>query len=314
MNQLWNCVGFGLCAFDYLAVVQSYPALNQKTDAIAYSQQGGGPVATALATLGRLGGEQITFVGRVGDDMEGKFIRQALAQEGVDTCYLQAVSQTPSAQAFVWIEKNSGKRSVVLHRDSRLLTMPAEIVAEPFNSTRLLLIDGREPEAALFAAKITKAAGGQVVMDAGSLRPRMTEFFQVVDYFVCSRDFLNAFNGELKVEEAVQQIQYLGCKWVVATLGEEGAIGFDGEQIYRAMAFSVPVVDTTGAGDVYHGAFVYGLLRGWQLKQIMQFANAVAALKCRQLGGRAGIPRYDEVKSFLQEQVEKNQAEERFDF
>jgi len=314
MKLVWNCVGFGLCAFDYLAVVPHYPALNQKTDAVAYSQQGGGPVATALAALGRLGGEKIAFVGKVGDDMEGEFIRQALARERVDTRYMKIVPQTPSAQAFVWIEKDSGKRSVVLHRESRLLTRAAEITAEPFDGTRFLLIDGREPEAALKAARITQEAGGQIVMDAGSLRPRMEAFFRLVDYFVCSRDLLSAFSSEQPVEESMRQIQRAGCKRVVATLGEEGSIGYDGEQMFRVAAFSVPVVDTTGAGDVYHGAFVFGLLRGWRLPQIMEFANAVAALKCRQLGGRAGIPQYHEVKLFLQNQADKNQNSQLFDF
>ena len=120
MSENWNCIGFGLCAFDYLAVVEQYPKINQKTDAIDYSQQGGGPVATALATLGRLGAKRLAFVGKIGDDGEGKYIKNALEQDGVNTSFLKVMPGITSPQAFIWIERRSGKRSVVLQRDKDL--------------------------------------------------------------------------------------------------------------------------------------------------------------------------------------------------
>ncbi len=303
---MWQCVGFGLCAFDYLAIVEKYPALNQKTDCIAYSQQGGGPVATALATLGRLGMGKIAFVGKVGDDIEGRFIRRALEQDGVDTRFVKVVADTPSAQAFVWIEKDSGKRSVVLQRDERLFFSTGEIQFEPFVHAAFLLIDGRDPDAALKSAKLAKKANAKVVMDAGSLRPKMKQFFRFVDYFICSKDFLHDFSDGNSMDDTMRHIHRMGCDRVVATLGDEGSIGFDGKQFWHEPAFPVKVVDTTGAGDVYHGAFVYGLLKKWQLPQIMKFANATAALKCSQLGGREGIPRLEDVKLFLKSELEQN--------
>lgn len=310
MNKIWQCVGFGLCAFDYLAIVEKYPALNQKTDCVAYSQQGGGPVATALATLGRLGMNKIAFVGKVGADAEGGFIRRALEQDGVDTRYLKEVSGTPSAQAFVWIEKSSGKRSVVLHRDERLFFSADEIQSEPFEHAAFLLVDGRDTDAALKSVVLAKKANAKVVMDAGSVRPKIDRFFRLVDYFICSKDFLRDFNHGNAMDDAMRKIQRMGSEWVVVTLGDEGSIGFDGQQFYHEPAFPVPVVDTTGAGDVYHGAFIFGLSKKWRLPQIMKFANAVAALKCGKLGGREGIPASEDVKLFLESKLEQNQNNE----
>jgi len=302
-TERWNCVGFGLCAFDYLAVVDQYPKINQKTDAIAYSQQGGGPVATAMATLGRLGTKKLAFVGKIGNDGEGKYIKNSLEQDGVGTSFLKVVPGVPSPQAFVWIEKNSGKRSVVLQRDIRLNFKLEEIKPELFNQTKYLLIDGRDTEAALEVSKIAKRAGSQIVMDAGSLRSKMEEFFRIVDYFICSKDFLSSYNKKGTVEGGLQKIYKSGCKWVVVTLGEQGSVGFDGLNFYHEAAFPVEVVDTTGAGDVFHGAFIYGLLKKWTLAQILYFSNAVSALKCKKLGGRAGIPKLSVVKNFLNSQT-----------
>lgn len=299
MNNRWNCVGFGLCAFDYLAVVEKYPKINYKTDAIDFSKQGGGPVATAMAALGRLGIKKLAFVGKIGDDEEGEFIKSALEQDGVDTSFLKVMPRVPSPQAFVWIEKNSGKRSVVLQRDKRLNFELEEIKPEPFNQTKYLLIDGRDTEAALEVSKIAKRTGSQIVMDAGSLRSRMEDFFRIVDYFICSKNFLSSYNKKKSIEQGLLKIYKFGCKWVVVTSGEKGSVGFDGLNFYHEPAFPVNVVDTTGAGDVFHGAFIYGLLKMWSLPQILCFSNAVAALKCRKLGGRAGIPKLNEVNNFL---------------
>ena len=299
MNKRWNCVGFGLCVLDNLVIVENYPELNQKTEAVDFSQQGGGPSATAMVTLGRLGVSDIGFIGKVGNDKDGELIRKDLELEGVDTRYLKEVTGSRTAQAFVWIEKESGKRSVVLHRENELNFDIEEINPEPLKGTKYLLIDGRDTDASLFSAKEAKEAGAKVVMDAGSIRPRIEDFFPLVDYFICSRDFIKLFAGKISLERAMEKIHENGCKWVVVTLGENGSIGFDGEEFYQQPAFSVNVIDTTGAGDVFHGAFIFGLLQCWNLSKILLFSNAVAALKCTRLGGRQGIPNLEQVKYFL---------------
>ena len=304
-NRVWNCVGFGLCAFDTLLLVERYPELDEKTDALAMEEQGGGPVATAMAALGRLGEPDIAFVGKVGGDPAGDFVLSALRQDGVNTDFVARIPGAPTAHAFVWIERRSGKRSVVLYRDRRLLFRPDEIDPGPFSTTRLLLIDGREPEAAIQAAAIARNSGAKVVMDAGSLRPRMERFFRLVDHFVCSRDFIRAFRPTEKLERAVREIHRMGPPEVVVTLGREGSLAFDGRRFYREPAFPVQVTDTTGAGDVFHGAYLFALRRGWPLPNRLIFANAVAALKCRKIGGRKGIPTLGEVVQFLESVLQK---------
>ena len=305
----WSCVGFGLCAFDTLLLVERYPELNQKTDALALSQQGGGPVATAMATLGRLGQEGVAFVGKVGDDWHGRFVLEAFRADHVDTSFVRTVPGAPTAHAFVWIERISGKRSVVLYRDEKVRFRADELEPSPFEQTKVLLIDGRDPDASLRAAAWARRAGAEVVMDAGSMRPRLQEFFRSVDHFVASRDFLHAFRPGGNLEEAVREIHRAGPKCVVITLGEQGAVGFDGREFVREPAFKVKVVDTTGAGDVFHGAYIFALLRKVSFRQRIVFANAVAALKCLELGGRKGIPHLTETIRFLQRELKLRNEE-----
>jgi len=162
----WDCLGFGLCAAGYLCIVPHYPQLDEKIDAIAFSQQGGGPVATAMATLGRLGGKP-AFLGKVGGDLAGEFIRYELEKDGVDTNPLIVDISAHSAQAFLWIDRATGKRSCVLSRNQIPEVKPDQIDPKWITQACFLHIDGREEEAALFAARIAKENGVPVVMDAG---------------------------------------------------------------------------------------------------------------------------------------------------
>jgi len=299
-HRKWDCLGFGLCAADYLCIVPHYPRLDEKIDAVEFSQQGGGPVATAMATLGRLGAKP-AFLGKVGGDLAGQFIQQELEKDGVDTSLLIVAPTAYSAQAFLWIDRATGKRTCVLSNNQIPEVKPEEINPEWISQTGFLHIDGRDEEAALFAARTAKEKGVPVVMDVGSVRRRMEEFFPVVDYFVCSQSFVQQFLSNCSPEKAVATIKARGPKVAIITLGEQGSIAFDGKNIYLEPAFKVKVVDTTGAGDVYHGAFIYGLLQEWPLPLVLCFANAVAALKCTALGGRKGIPTLTKAVDFLQQ-------------
>jgi len=136
-------------------------------------------------------------------------------------------------------------------------------------------------------------------MDAGSIRPKMEDFFRIVDFFVCSKDFLFSFGGDVPMEQVLQEIHDMGCKYAVATLGEEGCLGYDGIHFYHEPAFPVKVVDTTGAGDVFHGAFAGCLAKRMNWHDILKYSNAAAALSCTKQGGRTSIPTIKEVEKFM---------------
>ncbi len=296
----FDCVGMGHCAFDYICLLDRYPGENEKTEAIGYSEQGGGPVATAMVTLARLGAK-VAFVGRVGDDREGRFVREEFRREGVDISALQIRASVRTPQAFVWVNTENGHRSIVLNRTHWQPPRWEEMNTDVLENTPYLHLDGRFPDWEIPAARFVKSRGGKIVVDVGSVRDEMESLFEIVDYFVASENFLRQFAPKSSLKKALAAIRARGPSTVVVTLGEKGSAGIDSSGFFHFPAFSVSVVDTTGAGDVFHGAFIFGLIREWNLPKILAFSNAVAALKCTRPGGREGIPNLETTLRFLRE-------------
>lgn len=297
-DKKYLAVGVGLCALDYICTVKIFPHPDEKHDAEVFSRQGGGPVPTALCVLGNFG-EKIAFIGKCGNDPEGEIIKNELNRFGVDTKAMVFDTRCRSPQAFIWVDSKSGARSVVLDRTDILDLQPEELNKHMLQSCRYLLIDGRESMASLAAVKIAKHGGAEIVLDAGSPRKNIYELLSSVDHLVVSKNFTDKFTDELNPEKAVLNLLKMGFKSVVITLGADGAVAATESGFFYQEAFEVDVVDTTGAGDVFHGAFIYGLGKGWDIQKTVEFSCATAALKCRHVGGRVGIPTVNEVISFI---------------
>lgn len=295
----FDCVGFGICAADYLCIVPRYPGLDEKTEAVEFSRQGGGPVATALVTLARFGCSA-SFISLVGDDDDGKFLLNEFVREGIDTTGVIIDQAVSTNQAFIWIDRQSGKRSIVLNNRRHRQVTPSEIKCDHVRSAKYLLIDGRDTEASFDLIARAKACGAKVVLDAGSLRTKMKELLAMVDYPVVSQAFCQQFFNTDNYEAAVQELLNFGAIAAIVTCGKQGCYGSDASGLYFQKAFPVQVVDTTGAGDVFHGAFIFGLLNTWKLPEILKFASAAAAIKCTKIGGRFGIPDLTRVNKFLE--------------
>jgi len=154
--------------------------------------------------------------------------------------------------------------------------------------------------AAITAARWMRKAGGTVVLDANRLRPRLDELLPSVDILITNASFPHAYTGQQDLAAAAHELKSTGAHTIVTTLGENGCACFTAESTLHVPGFAVAVVDTTGAGDAFHGAFIYGLLHGWDLQATATFANAVAAMNCTALGGRSALPRFQEVEAFLQ--------------
>ena len=297
MHQ-FDVVGLGCCAWDYLALVETFPASDTKTDALGFSEQGGGPTATALVTLARLGATTL-FVGKVGDDTRGRLIIEQLEREGVDVSRVIVEESKSSRLSFSIVERQTGRRTIVSARGSVSALAPGDLDRKTITSGRLLHIDGHQMEAAICAARWAREAGMKVVLDAGSVRPGMEILTELADYVVASKAFALDFTAEDCIERAARRLFRPGLGAAVVTGGDRGGFCVNSEGEFSYAAFAVEVVDTTGAGDVFHGAFDYGILRGWDLGEVVRFSSAVAALKCRELGGRAGIPSLEETRRFL---------------
>ncbi len=297
-KRKYDCVGLGVNAVDYLCVLDPYPHLDDKMEVVRSSVQGGGPVPTAMVTLAKLGAKTC-YIGKIGDDPEGKFVRSQLEKKGVDTQHLLSDKKIKTSKAFIWVDKKSGKRTVALDQDKKMSLKKDELKFLNLISTRFLHIDAREPEVNILVARWAKKQNAEVCLDVGSLRSGVEEVFPYVDHLIVSKRFACGFVKTSDPFAGCMELMKKGFKTVVVTIGEDGCICGMDNKIFHSPGFRVKVIDTTGAGDVFHGAFIYGLLEKWSLKRVARFANACAAMKCRRLGGRAGIPTLREVERFM---------------
>ncbi len=293
-------VGIGQCAWDMLAVVDGFPRADTKKEVLSWEEQGGGPVATALAALSRLG-VSCRFHGVTGDDREGAAIRQSLIDEGVDVAGLVRRANASSQTAFIAIDTSGGTRTIFWKRPTGDPIRAEELSADFLKGAEFLLLDGLMKDVSLFAAREARKAGIPVMLDAGRVREGMLELARHCDYVVGSEEFARELGLKDEPASFRRQVSTVGFGITTITLGSRGSVTFAGNEVFSCPAFPVETVDTTGAGDVFHGGYLYGLLQKWPLKDTIRFASAVAAMKCRKVGGRAGIPGLAEVRQFLRE-------------
>ncbi|MBW1701413.1 MAG: sugar kinase [Deltaproteobacteria bacterium] len=299
--QKIHVVGLGQSCVDYLGTTTLYPPEDGKIELTDLDMRCGGPASTALVTLSRLG-ISTSFLGSISDDLFGKKIIENLKNEKVDVSYLKVTPGYTSQFAFIAVTQRSGKRTILWHRGSVPHLTPGDVDLSFFQKARVLHVDSLMIEASIEAARQAKELGMYVVMDAGTMRQGSKELAQLVDIIIASESFASPLVGlEAPVKNALHVLRDLGPKQVVITLGAKGSIGLNDQGTFRQEAFQVKTVDTTGAGDVYHGAYIYGLLQGWEMPKCMRFASAAAALKCEKIGAQTGIPDLGAIKSFTKE-------------
>lgn len=295
-------LGLGWCACDRIYSVDRYPPPGGKARIRGVLEQGGGQVATALVALARLG-HRGRIVGKRGDDPEGERIAREFAEAGVDTAGLITVPGARSQLSVILVPAAGGERTIFVHRGPGIDLGPADLEpgllpAAPY----ILLIDGHELEACLFAAAHCRARGGRVVLDAEHCEPRTRELLPLVDELVADESFPAKLLGEAVdpgASATLAALRATGARRVTVTLGARGAVGWDGQTRVEQPAFAVPVVDTTGAGDAFHAGVCHGLLAGLDFAATLRFACALAGLKCRAPGGRLGLPSLAEVEALL---------------
>ena len=259
-----------------------------------FSVQAGGAVGTALATVCSFGG-QARYIGRLSDDEFGHIILRGLREFGVDTSQVLIEPGKISPASFVLVDERTGRRMVRFTRGSVSPLEPGELPNDLLDDAALLLVDGRTPAAQIAAAERAKALGVPVLLDARHLGPGMGELLDLADAVIGSERFAAEVAHSSDMKRSLREIVKLGPRMAVLTLGEEGAMGLEGDAIVRAAAVSVEVIDSTGSSDVFRGAFAYGMLKAWSLDRCLPFANAAAGLNCRHLGGLGGIPSLAEV-------------------
>ncbi len=259
-----------------------------------FSIQSGGAVGTALSTVAALGGKARYF-GRLSDDEFGSIILRGLKAFGVDVAPVLIEPGKVSPGAFILVDERTGRRLVRFTRGSTTPLDPGELPRTLLDEARLLLVDGRAPSVQIAAAERARALGVAVMLDARSLGPGMGELLDLSDIVIGSERFAAEFSHTSDMKRSLVELTRMGPRIAVITLGEEGAIALENETLVRQPALPIEVYDTTGAIEVFRGAFVYGTLQGWPLDRRPPFASAAAGLNCRHLGGTGGIPSLDEV-------------------
>jgi sulfofructose kinase len=295
-------VGLGYCAYDILALLPDLPNFDavvgiHLTDLV---HDGGGPVGTALATLARLGA-RTGYLGVLGDDREGHFLQDLFVQEGVDVTRLRVRADVGTNVCLLLVEEATARRAILCHQRVRSTDLTLDDVDRAYiQSARVLHLDGQFMPAAIRAAHWAREAGPKVCFDGNHPRPGLDELLPLVDWLVVAEPFPAAYTGLSHPEAAARALLALGAKILVITQGERGCQVWTDEDHFQVPGLAVQAVDTTGAGDAFHGAFIYGRLQGWNLRRVAVFANTVAALNCQTLGGRRGLPSLRQVEALCQ--------------
>jgi ribokinase len=285
-------VGLGQVTVEQLGVGARSP--EAIVELATFSLQSGGAVGTALATVCALGG-QSRYFGRLSDDEFGSIILRGLKAFGVDVSQVLIEPGKISPTSFVLVDERTGRRLVRYTRGSTSPLEPGELPRNLLDDARVLLVDGRTPAVHIAAAERARALGVTVLLDARRLGTGMGELIDLSDIVIGNERFAAEFSHTSDMKRSLVELTKMGPKVAVITLGEEGAIALEGETLVRQPALPVEVYDTTGASEVFRGAFIYGQLQGWPLDRCLPFANAAAALNCRHLGGVGGIPSLSEV-------------------
>jgi sulfofructose kinase len=295
----FDVVGVGLNATDTMLIVPHFPAYAGKVPFQEEFLCPGGQVASAMVACSRLG-LRTKYIGAVGDDERGRIQMDSLAGTGINLDHVQLRRGCPNQSAYIIIDRSTGERTVLWRRDDCLRIDPREISEDQITCASLLHIDGHDTAAVAHAAEIARRHGIPVTVDVDTIYHGFDRVLPSIDYLIASSEFPTAWTGVNDPFQALETIQNeYGMKVAAMTLGAHGALARCGGAFHYSPAFVVNCLDTTGAGDIFHGAFCYAVLRGMGMRDALDFSNAMAALNCTALGARGGIRTAEEVRGLM---------------
>jgi sulfofructose kinase len=304
MDRVFDVIGLGVSTMDMLNVVDHFPDKEEVQKSFLLTLQGGGPVATAIVTLARLGAN-VAILDSLGDDLFGEQIVEEFQKEKVNTDYIKINKGCNSSLASILVRKNDGARTIIYSPGNVPEVSEEEINPDLISQTKYIHINGRHFDACLHACAIAKKAGTKISFDGGShrFREELKKIIPLTDVCTVAKEFAQSYSGKTEIADAAKIILESGSEIVIITDGLNGSFLFTKEiNNYRQKAFTVEnTIDTTGCGDSYHGAFLFGLCKSLDLFESMKIASAVAAINSTKLGGRTALPDFDAVSKFLKE-------------
>jgi sugar/nucleoside kinase (ribokinase family) len=295
-----DVVGLGESSIDYVYRLPEWPMPGTATAKLpigGHDVMPGGQVATTLATCAALG-LRASYLGVIGDDANGDRMRRELAAAGVHVEHA-IVHHASHRYAVILVDERQGERVVLWERDPRLDVAASELPRDLLRQARVLHVDDVDTEGSIAAARIAREAGAIVTSDIDRVTPRTDALLQTVTVAMFAAHVPQALTGEPNPETALRALRQRYDGWLCVTLGTRGSMLLDGEHLHHVPAFPVGVVDTTGAGDVFRGAFIYARLRGNAPETILRFANAAAAVSCTKKGALGGVPTLPEIEGVM---------------
>ena len=294
-------VGIGACVLDTLITVPHYPEEDTKLRAQSTKMAGGGPTATGIVAAAKLG-VPAGFIGVLSKDSSGDFLVGDFQKYGVDTAHVDLLDGYRAFTSCIWLSQKSTSRTCVFDKGNLPPLALDDAKKAAIASADILMVDGNEMGAAVEAAKYARDHGTRVLYDAGGLYEGIERLLPYADILIPSKEYALTFTGKETVEEAAKAL-YAAYKpeVVVITTGKTGGILFDGENVVPYPIYPAEVVDSNGAGDVFHGAFAAGLCYGFDFVKCCHFASAVSGLKCTGVGARESVPDFATVKTYLAE-------------
>lgn len=298
--QKVDVVGVGLNATDTVIQLPHFPAFNSKVEFVSSTMLQGGQVASAVVACQRWG-LRTRYIGKVGDDLGGELQAAAFVKAGVEAHLMIAPGAT-SQTSYILVDRTTGERTVLWNRDERVALQPGDLNCDMVVSGRALLVDGHDTAAATCAARWAREAKIPVTGDFDNLYSGVEALLENVDFVISSREFPMRLTGEHDLLKALPAIhRRFGNRMMGATLGTDGVLMWDGTEFHYSPAYRVPTVDTTGAGDVFHGAFIHAALASLPVEEQLQFSCAAAGLNCKALGARGGIATLKEIRDLTRD-------------
>ncbi|MGI8543998.1 MAG: carbohydrate kinase family protein [Aridibacter sp.] len=297
----FDVIGFGTNAVDFLIQVPFYPEFDSKIELTEYTKSAGGEVATTVVGLQRLG-IKTAYAGRFGTDEAGNYGLQTLINEGVNTDFAEQIEGARTQIAFIIIDERNGERTVIWKRDKQLSFDESEVSAKIATLGKVLHFTPHDTKACIKLAQIARENGTIVSIDIDNIFKDIEELLPLVDIFISSAEFAEKFTDIKDKHKALQELKsHYGYKIAGMTLGEKGSLMLCENEFIETKGYVVPngCKDTTGAGDSFRSGFLYGLLKGETVEQSAKTANAVAALKCREIGARTALPKFDELRNIM---------------
>jgi len=289
----------GYNAFDVIVPVKGFPAPDEKSEVSGMSFGGGGPGATAAVALATLGAA-VKLITPLTDDVPGQIQRRELLAAGVDISLSPTICGRESPKAVILVDEARAQRTIfwsrgdVPHLESQLAS------PELLDEVDLFYTDGHEAEVSILLARAARERGLPVVMDAGSVRSGSGDLVSGCTDVVSSRGFAPSLTGCSEPADALRALRDLGPSRVAMTFGGDGVLGLANDRLVPVPAFAVPVKDTTGAGDAFHAGYAFARAQGLEFRSCLEWGSAVAGLKCRDWGGRRGLPNVREVHRLLE--------------